>query len=351
MLSDIAEWLRESYEDHQKLSGIIYMHNIHRERMEGSALRNLKMFREICGDDPLKNVILVTSFWGNVDRVQGELRERELCVDDRFWGAMISRGSRVQRFTDDRNSALNIVSSLVAKKPVALGIQQELVDEQKRLVDTSAGKVVNEELLRLEKKYQVEHEKLQQELEALKARDDVLQQILEDERRKMELQLEKVHRQQEQLKDERRADYRRMENRFANMRSFDMHSDTQPANIVRSRSMQGGLPSLVSASSAYASSSNGADKAQPPSETEIEVDLDWLISRIRANEGKIKPDEKIVVELKITEAKKQRNKLHSKKLGRILLSSLRVALPMTTLALLGIPIHLPIPVNQIKKEE
>ncbi|KAF2102744.1 hypothetical protein NA57DRAFT_7635, partial [Rhizodiscina lignyota] len=215
VLADIAKWLRESYENKTRLNGIIYMHNIHNERMEGSAIRNLRMFREICGEEPLKNVILVTSFWDSVEKAMGESREKELRTDPDFWGRMIRRGSRIDRFTD-RTSALKIVASLVKKNSVTLNIQRELVEEQKTLVDTSAGRVVNEELLRLEEKYKKENEKIQKEMEqALRDRDDELQEILSEQRRKMEDELERVHRQQEQLKAERRADWRHMENKLS----------------------------------------------------------------------------------------------------------------------------------------
>jgi len=36
------------------------------------------MFRELCGDSTLKNVILVTNMWGDVSGSVGEAREREL---------------------------------------------------------------------------------------------------------------------------------------------------------------------------------------------------------------------------------------------------------------------------------
>lgn len=73
-------------------------------------LHNMKMFRELCGTEPLKNVILATSFWGKVDQATKEMRERELDTTPEFWRSMIRKGSRTARFTD-RASALSMISN------------------------------------------------------------------------------------------------------------------------------------------------------------------------------------------------------------------------------------------------
>ncbi|KAI9866987.1 MAG: hypothetical protein M1813_000385 [Trichoglossum hirsutum] len=327
VLGDIAQWLRESYEANTKLSGIIYIHSIKNERMEGSALRNLKMFRELCGDEPLKNVILVTSFWDSVFRQTGEMREEELRTTPEFWGGMIRRGSRIARF-EGRTSALSIILNLVTQRPVALEIQHELVEERKPLVETAAGIVVNEELARLEAKHKNEREQIQREMqEALKARDLDLQEILQEQRQKLDEELERVHRQQEVMKAERRADRRRMEyqweDKFNQLQSqIDLRQTATIDQHTHRRS-----------------------NSQPHQQVgSYELDLDWVASIMRANESKIRPEERVVVELKIQEAAKQEkgpSKLQKKKVGQFLLRSLQVVLPVTTMALLGFPITLP----------
>lgn len=165
VLQDIATWLQETYErDSRSLTGIIYLHSINHPRMEGSALRNLKMFRELCGPDPLKNVMLVTTFWGEVDHTVAEARERELATTPEFWGSMIRRGSRIARFTD-AESAVDIVSSLLGSVPEPLKIQRELVEDEKQLIDTGAGQVVSEELTKLERKHQAEKLQMQRDMQ------------------------------------------------------------------------------------------------------------------------------------------------------------------------------------------
>jgi hypothetical protein len=45
--------------------------------MGGISTRNFKMFREICGENTLKNVVIVTNTWGAVSKEIGEAREQE----------------------------------------------------------------------------------------------------------------------------------------------------------------------------------------------------------------------------------------------------------------------------------
>jgi hypothetical protein len=300
------------------------MHPIKSERMEGSAMRNLRMFRELCGEEPLKNVILVTSFWDQVSREVGERRERELERTPDFWGRMVDKGSRIARF-EGRDSALSIVLSLANQRPLALSIQQEMVEQGKPLIETAAGIAVNEELARLEALHRQQREELQREYqEALKAHDQEMQEVLRRERQRMDEKLDGLRRQQELLREQRRVQQRQWHDQFEKLRS--------QVDLSRYPNSQGSQLSL----SPFSQSQKSIEQQ--------DLDLDWVVSVVRANEARISPDERIIVELKIQEAKKKKkgpNKLQMKKLGQVLIQSLRVALPVATMALLGFPIHLP----------
>jgi hypothetical protein len=75
-----------SYKGKVTLAGVIYMHRISDIRMSGTARRNFTMFRKLCGENALSNVVLVTTMWGNlVDMEEGEARERELQNKDGFF--------------------------------------------------------------------------------------------------------------------------------------------------------------------------------------------------------------------------------------------------------------------------
>ena len=56
------------------------MHRISDFRVGGIAKRNFNMFRKLCGDETLRNVVIVTNMWGEVSPAQGAARERELAA-------------------------------------------------------------------------------------------------------------------------------------------------------------------------------------------------------------------------------------------------------------------------------
>ena len=127
-----------------KLAGIIYLHEISQDRIES---RNLTIFRKLCGDKASKHVVLATTKWRKVDESNGADREEEL--KSAFWNVMIRHGSPITRFEDNHTSAKQIVLATLNTKrdpEVYLRIQKELVDLQKYLPQTDAGKFVSVDL-------------------------------------------------------------------------------------------------------------------------------------------------------------------------------------------------------------
>ena len=64
VLREITNWLSTAYTADLKLTGIIYLHRILDVKMGGSAMKNLRMFKKLRGDDSLGSVVLATTFWG-----------------------------------------------------------------------------------------------------------------------------------------------------------------------------------------------------------------------------------------------------------------------------------------------
>ncbi|KAK1066326.1 hypothetical protein LTR74_007213 [Friedmanniomyces endolithicus] len=208
VLKSIAEYLSIAYSDHQKLTGIIYLQSIMDPRMYGSTLRNLKMFKVLVGPDPFPNVLLATTRWGQAEKLDelalAESRESQLSTDEEFWAPMIRRGARVARFKDTRESAMQVVLSLIHQVPIVLQIQAELVDQAKDLIDTTAGIAANEENKRLELKYRAELAQLQQEMdEAIAERDTELQNIIENSRETFEQRLGVIKAERDLLERDR----------------------------------------------------------------------------------------------------------------------------------------------------
>ncbi|KAF1844827.1 uncharacterized protein K460DRAFT_310767 [Cucurbitaria berberidis CBS 394.84] len=329
VLQDIATWLRETYEGDTRLNGVIYLHSLGNVRMEGSALRNLKMFRQLCGREPLKNVILATTFWSKVTDDEALRREEQLRATPEFWGDMLDRGSTMKRLVD-RPNALEIVGLLVKKPQVTLQIQHELVEDNKSLVDTAAGQAVNEELMRLQQKHAEDLERVQKELhEALEEKDHEMQYILEQQSQRLDKEMDKVRRQQEQLRYDRRAERRKIESEFG-LQMHQMREEYERRALAEREAQQVMLQQL---------------------------NFDQAVALVRANESKIPVREREELERKIAELSKELNSMSANKTkpeksgvrterkkkgsSRYLFKALQVVLPVTTMALLGVPIFSP----------
>jgi len=151
------------YEHGKKLAGIIYMHRISDFRMGGISTRNFKMFRELCGDNTLKNVVIVTNMWGEVSRDIGEAREAELANDDLFFKPVIDKGARLSRHDNTLGSGHGILQLLIPNNPEALRIQRELVDEHMDISQTAAAEELNRELMEQARRHKAELLQLEEE--------------------------------------------------------------------------------------------------------------------------------------------------------------------------------------------
>jgi hypothetical protein len=76
VLDEFASWLSASYKSGMRLNGAIYLHRIQDVRMEGSALRSLRVFKRLCGDEFMKNVVIGTTFWDSVSEETGKQESR-----------------------------------------------------------------------------------------------------------------------------------------------------------------------------------------------------------------------------------------------------------------------------------
>ena len=143
------------------------MHRITDPRMRGTAVSNISMFRKLCGRSCFKNVILATTFWGEIDPIEGRRREQELCRDERFWGKLVERESKVVRIGDDVESARRLLLSIATNSKCTLAAQQEM-QEGNSMLETGAAKETNKNLTLLQQEHeeqlQIERERLHEEL-------------------------------------------------------------------------------------------------------------------------------------------------------------------------------------------
>jgi hypothetical protein len=132
------------------LTPIIYLHKISEfsdNRMSWSQQGSLRSFKSLLGknnaknapsfggpfnqDGELKDVIVVTTMWGQVKKEIGERREEEL--KNVVFAKMVAAGCRVQRFEDTPESAWRIVDCLTARGLKTLR-QQRIVSQKDRVI-------------------------------------------------------------------------------------------------------------------------------------------------------------------------------------------------------------------------
>ena len=191
LLARSANKKLDRYEHGSKLAGVIYVHRISDKRFTGIAGRNFKMFRELCGESTLRNVVLVTNMWGEVSQGVGEEREEELITN--FFEPVLDKGAQIARHHNTIESAHDIIRCIMKNQPAALQIQRELVDEGKGIVDTAAGEAINKELNEQIRRHQVELKAVKEEMEqAMKERDEETRREMEDEMRKLQEHIERA---------------------------------------------------------------------------------------------------------------------------------------------------------------
>ena len=139
------------------LGGVIYLLNIAEKRMTGTTLRNLDMFHQLCGDKALARVVLGTTNWGEVEEEVGKNRETQLAKT--FWKPMTASGSKLLRFNKTEQSAVAFVDAILdrlksGEEDNVLRIQNELVELERRIPETDAGKELRytlQQLLEMQK--------------------------------------------------------------------------------------------------------------------------------------------------------------------------------------------------------
>ncbi|KAI8672096.1 hypothetical protein LRP88_03393 [Fusarium phalaenopsidis] len=165
VLSEITEYLATQHAMGIPTKGVLYLHRILDNRMSGSAMTSLGLFQDIVGDSALKNVILVTTMWNKLraeDIAEADRREQEL-LDD-FWRPMIDNGSFATQFRGTSDKAAALVYHLAEKQSVVLKVQEEAYEQEKAVVDTSAGANLNHSLQEDEEKYKKRLRELERRL-------------------------------------------------------------------------------------------------------------------------------------------------------------------------------------------
>jgi len=154
--------------------------------MSGTPVKNFKIFRKLCGESALQNVIIITTMWDSLaDRQIGEKREAQLKGRDIFFKPVLENGARMIRHDNTAPSAEGILRLVLDNRPLPLCIQVELVDEHRNISDTSAGMELNQELNAQIRKHKEEMQALEEGMQqAMKDKDEETRKELEEETKK-----------------------------------------------------------------------------------------------------------------------------------------------------------------------
>ena len=186
------------------------MHRISDKRFSGIAGRNFKIFRELCGEASLKNVVLVTNMWSEVSVEVGEARERELSSN--FLKPALDKGAQMARHHDTEQSAYEVIRRIMNNHPVVLQIQHELVDQHKDVANTAAAGAVDAELDAEKKRHEAEVKKAQEEVQRkMREKEEEARRRIEEETRKREEEMRRAREEQERIAHQRRQELEQAE--------------------------------------------------------------------------------------------------------------------------------------------
>jgi len=171
------------------------------------------MFRELCGEKTLKNVVLMTNMWGRVTPEDGLDREQQLRDD--YLQAAIAKGAQLYRHNNTPESAQVILRKILENEPVTLRIQRELIDERKDIRQTGAGAELNREINEVVEKYQEEIKEMEENVrKAIEDKDEETREKMEEGKRKMQEEMEKLQKDSEDMQPKFEEARREMEERI-----------------------------------------------------------------------------------------------------------------------------------------
>lgn len=130
-----------------RLSGVIYLHRITDNRVSGSTGKNFQILKKLCGDRFLRHVCLVTTMWGRLDDFEAHQRQEQL--EKSFWKDMIGKDAVPRKYIGTTDSALHIIDILYQRaisQNTIPDIQQESLKENRPLRESSAGRVIYEDI-------------------------------------------------------------------------------------------------------------------------------------------------------------------------------------------------------------
>lgn len=152
ILEDIGKWLvKEGYTKDHQLDGLILLHPITHNRVGGMERKRTRLLEKILGVDAYKRIVIATTMWDDLvneevmnGRIQGRTGEGGV------WADMVKQGARICRHHNTHESAHEIIRHIIRTsdrvgkvKPL---LQMEIIQSGGRVMETSAGRELKEQL-------------------------------------------------------------------------------------------------------------------------------------------------------------------------------------------------------------
>jgi len=210
--------------------------------MGGSATKNIQLLREICGNQFLRRVTLVTTMWDSVKQNVGVNREWEL--QNSYWKEILDYGAMYHRQDGTRAAALRVIdgyfNSSLPPANMKSNIEHQIMERGTPLPETDAGRFTLESIRQKIHQYKMKLQEKRQEQQ-----ENMYDEALEEEAAQIE---EAIKKGEEELGSYRRmlADHggsdgrkQRREDSKQQARQTDFfpyrsgpHSQQQPPNLL-----------------------------------------------------------------------------------------------------------------------
>ncbi|CCO32783.1 hypothetical protein BN14_06846 [Rhizoctonia solani AG-1 IB] len=141
VFKNITEWLAARYAVNLRIVGFIYLRSIQEPKVLRAETRLMQMFKDLCGEDCLDRVLLVTNRWQQDSDEEEERREQDIITDIRRFGSTGNRHVQVRRLQNKYlpQEAQQIAGLFAMLDPVTLQVQREIVDNGVAFNETTAG--------------------------------------------------------------------------------------------------------------------------------------------------------------------------------------------------------------------
>ncbi|KIM79065.1 hypothetical protein PILCRDRAFT_10725 [Piloderma croceum F 1598] len=114
------------------------------------------MIKQLCGDQAMKHLTIVTNVWGEVSPEKGKQREKELSSNEKFFKNAIDKGAAFGRHNNTYKTAFAILRHVTKNQPIVLGIQDQMVNQGRSLNETAAAEELQREMKEQEKQQRAE---------------------------------------------------------------------------------------------------------------------------------------------------------------------------------------------------